>query len=132
MGEPFKQSAEQDTAKRRTGGLNRALEEEDKASEQNPLTPEAGNASVAGVEVSESGAVRERFENGWSLVSVVCLIVAVPCLLTGQFNAAFVVATLGVVSWFLNIRSRLKRAQPAPDDYFDDDESVYERDRDED
>jgi hypothetical protein len=38
--------------------------------------------------------------------------VAVPCLLTGQTNAAFVIATIGVVAWFLNVRSQLRRAHP--------------------
>lgn len=61
--------------------------------------------------------------SGWSLVSVVCLIVAVPCLLTGRINAAFAIATLGVTAWFLNVRSRLKPADTDSGSESDDNES---------
>lgn len=53
---------------------------------------------------------------GWSVASAVCLCVAVTCLLIGQLSAAFVVATLGGVFWFLNVRDELKRAHPEIDD----------------
>ena len=76
------------------------------------------------------GHAEGRMESWWGLASIVCLIVAVPCLLTGQLSAAFVVATLGVVAWFLNVRSQLKRAHPSafggPADETDPDEKEHD------
>ena|GEM_PF-1273053 len=51
----------------------------------------------------------------WTIVSILGLGVAAVLLLTGQFNAAFVAATLGAVAWFLGYRSRIKPADPQED-----------------
>ena len=44
----------------------------------------------------------------WSIVSILALGAAAVLLLKGEFNAAFVAATLGAVAWFLNYRSRIQ------------------------
>ncbi|HEV2799538.1 MAG TPA: hypothetical protein VGW12_03525 [Pyrinomonadaceae bacterium] len=44
----------------------------------------------------------------WSVVAGLCVVVAAVCLLMGRMDAAFVVATLGVVAWFWNERNRLR------------------------
>ncbi|HEX8458393.1 MAG TPA: hypothetical protein VF656_13920 [Pyrinomonadaceae bacterium] len=44
----------------------------------------------------------------WSVVAGACGLVAAVCLLAGRMDAAFVVATLGVVAWFWNERNRLR------------------------
>lgn len=39
----------------------------------------------------------------------VCIVLAAGLMLVGQFSAAFVVAVLGLVSWFLNHRAQVSR-----------------------
>ena len=56
----------------------------------------------------------------WTIVSILALGAAAVLLLTGQFNAAFVAATLGAVAWFLNYRSRINPPLPADDDAEED------------
>jgi len=49
-------------------------------------------------------------EQIWTIIAGVCLIVAAVFLLRDNMNAAFVVATLGVVAWFLRLRGPLRKA----------------------
>lgn len=51
----------------------------------------------------------------WIVASILALGAAAVLLLTGQYNAAFVAATLGAVAWFLNFRSRIKPASAQED-----------------
>ena len=44
----------------------------------------------------------------WSVLAGVCLLVAIVLAWRDQLNATFVVATLGVVAWFLDLRNRLR------------------------
>ncbi len=49
-----------------------------------------------------------RAENIWNMVAVVCLMAAVAVWWwRGQADAAFVLATLGVVAWFVSFRQSL-------------------------
>lgn len=58
-----------------------------------------------------------------------CLFIAVVVLLLGRMDAAFVVATLGVVAWFWNERNRLRPSGIEADEgYEDEDEEIEERD----
>lgn len=68
-------------------------------------------------------------EHLWGIVSVICLIVAAVFVWRWQLDAAFVVATLGVLSWFLDIRHRLRRAHIEGDTRTED-ASVAEQDED--
>lgn len=43
-----------------------------------------------------------------------CLIVAALCVISDYVDAAFVVATLGVVAWFVETRNRLRTADIEP------------------
>jgi len=43
----------------------------------------------------------------------VCIAIAAVCLLLGQFNAAFVAAVIGLVSWFLNYRAQVRQTLDA-------------------
>lgn len=45
----------------------------------------------------------------WLLAALLCLLGAVVCLWFALFDAAFVVAALGAVAWFLNVRAKLPR-----------------------
>ena len=47
-------------------------------------------------------------ERIWMAVSIVCLIVAAIFLLREFRQVAFVIATLGVLAWFLSYRVRLR------------------------
>ena len=42
-----------------------------------------------------------------------CIVVAAVFLFLGQFNAAFVVAVVGLVSWFLNYRAQVSQSLDA-------------------
>ena len=44
----------------------------------------------------------------WTIASIVCLIVAGLCLQRRNFDAAFVLAVLGVIAWFFNYRSKIR------------------------
>lgn len=47
-------------------------------------------------------------ERRWSVVAGWCLLAAAIMLWRRQLDAAFVLATLGVLAWFLDIRNRLR------------------------
>jgi hypothetical protein len=44
----------------------------------------------------------------WNTIIIVALLAAILCLLTGHTDATFVLATLGVVAWFFQLRNRLR------------------------
>ncbi len=45
----------------------------------------------------------------WLILSGVCIVAAAVLLFLGQMDAAFVVAVLGMMAWFLNYRAQLKQ-----------------------
>ena len=49
------------------------------------------------------------------IVSGICIVAAGFFLLRGDLNTAFVVATLGIVAWFLNYRIQMKAITTAAD-----------------
>lgn len=49
------------------------------------------------------------------ILAGVCIIVAAFFLLRREFNTAFVIAVLGLVSWFLNYRIQMKGIITAAD-----------------
>ena len=65
----------------------------------------------------------------WLIASAVCIIIAAVFLLRGEFNAAFVVAVLGLVSWFLNYRAQVSRSLEA-EDQGNDEEGIDNADED--
>lgn len=46
----------------------------------------------------------------WTIIAGACMIVAAGFLFQDNMNAAFVVATLGGVAWFLRLRGPLRKA----------------------
>ncbi|OLE51992.1 MAG: hypothetical protein AUG51_20010 [Acidobacteria bacterium 13_1_20CM_3_53_8] len=62
------------------------------------------------------------------VVAVIFLCAAGVCLLVGATDAAFVTATLGVLAWFLNLRSRLKKSIRTDDDHLTEDDVSGETD----
>lgn len=48
----------------------------------------------------------------WTIASILCLIVAAIFLLRENYDAAFVAAALGAVTWFLNYRSKIRGIIP--------------------
>ena len=48
-------------------------------------------------------------------MSGICIVAAAFFLLRGELNIAFVVATLGIVAWFLNYRIQMKAITTAAD-----------------
>ncbi len=64
----------------------------------------------------------------WLTAAGICIVIAAVFLLLGQFNAAFVVAVIGLVSWFLNYRAQVSQqlegqGQPPNDQEGDKDEN---------
>ena len=47
------------------------------------------------------------------ILAGVCIVVAACFLLRGDFDAAFVIAALGLVSWFLNYRTQVRESLAA-------------------
>jgi hypothetical protein len=45
----------------------------------------------------------------WSVAAALFMLAALVCLWLGQGRAAFALAALGVVAWFLNVRGQLQR-----------------------
>ena len=63
----------------------------------------------------------------------ICVVAAAFFLLRGELNAAFVVATLGIVAWFLNYRIQMKAITTAADlERRNDEEMTDGEDSDED
>jgi hypothetical protein len=44
----------------------------------------------------------------WSVVAGLCLLITIVLAWRNRLDATFVVATLGVVAWFLDLRNRLR------------------------
>ncbi|OLD28919.1 MAG: hypothetical protein AUJ04_00395 [Acidobacteria bacterium 13_1_40CM_3_55_6] len=65
-------------------------------------------------------------ERIWMILAALMLIAAAVLLWRGNLSAAFVIATLGAVAWFLNYRSQL-RANVA----IDREDDVVDEERDE-
>ena len=66
----------------------------------------------------------------WTIASIVCLIVAGLFLHRRNFDAAFILAVLGAVAWFLNYRSHI-RGTIIEDTETTDDERDASEDEDE-
>jgi hypothetical protein len=49
------------------------------------------------------------------ILSGLCILVAAFFLLRGELNTAFVIATFGIVAWFLNYRIQMKAIVDAAD-----------------
>ena len=64
----------------------------------------AGGAEEAG---REEAAGPPSVRQPWMLVSCALLLVSAFLLWRRQMEATFVVATLGVLAWFLNVRANL-------------------------
>jgi hypothetical protein len=65
-------------------------------------------------------------ERAWTIASILCLIVAAILLLREYQNAAFVVATLGAVAWFLSYRAKLRGTIVEPIEATDDEDDASE------
>jgi hypothetical protein len=51
----------------------------------------------------------------WIIIAGVCIIVAAFTGLSGRLDAAFVIATIGLVAWFLNYRAQMTDVIAAAD-----------------
>ena len=52
----------------------------------------------------------------WIIVSWLCMAAALVCLLRRNFDAAFILATIGAVAWFLNYRQQMKKITALADE----------------
>jgi uncharacterized protein involved in exopolysaccharide biosynthesis len=81
--------------------------------------------STPTTENTESLAARLSRQR-WSVAAGVCLFIAAVFLLLGRMDAAFVVATLGVVAWFWNERNRLRPQGIEDGERFQDEDEEIE------
>ncbi len=51
----------------------------------------------------------------WIIVACACIVAAVFMVFRGRLDAAFVIAALGVVAWFLNYRTQMTEVIAAAD-----------------
>jgi hypothetical protein len=58
----------------------------------------------------------------WVPITIICTLIAIILFIKVEFEAAFVVAALGAVAWFLNYRGQVKDrlADPFEDEIVDD------------
>jgi hypothetical protein len=52
-----------------------------------------------------------------------CILIAAVFIFRGEFNAAFVAAVIGLVSWFLNYRAQVSHSLTAEEMRQDDDQN---------
>ena len=68
-------------------------------------------------------------ERAWIIVSILCLLVAAILLLRDNQSAAFVVAAVGAVAWFLGYRVKLRATMiETPETTDDEDDASEEHD----
>ena len=51
----------------------------------------------------------------WMIIAGLCIAVAAVFMFRGDFPSAFVVATIGMIAWFLNYRGQVKAQLDAED-----------------
>ena len=51
----------------------------------------------------------------WIIVAGICIVVAVFMVIRGRLDAAFLIAAVGVVAWFLNYRAQMSEVVAAAD-----------------
>lgn len=69
----------------------------------------------------------------WLIGAAACLLAAAALLMWSHLDAAFVVATLGILAWFFDLRNRLRPPDIEADEKFadayqDGDEKFNDRD----
>jgi hypothetical protein len=57
----------------------------------------------------------------WMAIAVICLVAAAVALWRWQLNATFVLATIGMLAWFLRYRGDLKGTLPDKEEPQDED-----------
>ena len=65
----------------------------------------------------------------WLALAGCCIAVSATLMVLGRFDAAFVVAVIGMVAWFLNYRAQVTASLEA-DDATTDEENETERNED--
>ena len=66
----------------------------------------------------------------WTAIAGVCLLAAAIALWRQQLNSAFVIATIGLMAWFLRYRSDLKGSLAENGSRLKDDSEVESSDED--
>lgn len=62
-------------------------------------------------------------KNVWVPIAAVCMLAAMVLVIRVNFEAAFVVAAIGAVAWFLNYRQQVRTRLGG----FEDDDKSFER-----
>lgn len=51
----------------------------------------------------------------WLAIAGICIVGAAALMILGHFDAAFVIAAVGMIAWFLNYRVQVKQSLEADD-----------------
>ena len=62
--------------------------------------------------------------NLWNLAAIACLVAAAVCLFQNRVDALFVLATLGALAWFMNLRRNFQRANDSREAAMTDEEEA--------
>lgn len=88
----------------------------DDAPDESAMLPARDEQNARDEAPSAGHFAPRRFAHMWIVVAGLCLFAAAMCLLSGRISAAFVVAVLGVLAWFLNLRARLRDTIPVAEE----------------
>ena len=100
-----------DTRRRPAGGTDAQTEADEIEAEESAAPPPRASLSS---QVMDRVSGSPRLNRVWKMAPAACLVVAALCVAAGYVDAAFVVATLGVVAWFVETRNRLRAADIEP------------------
>ena len=97
------------------------------------VEPRALNASPAFAYIRPESPPPRLAQRRWLIGAAACLLAAAALLMWAHIDAAFVVATLGVLAWFFDLRNRLRPPdieadEKSADAYQDGDEKFNDRD----
>jgi hypothetical protein len=131
---PIKEDRADDARETRQGqpaAARRAVEHDAPDAAPDAASDDAPDAAHALRQATRPASFAARvYAVRWSVAAGACLLVAATLVVAGRMDAAFVVATLGVVAWFWNERNRLRPRGIERDKRGRDEEEEFE-DRDE-
>ncbi|MGI9107383.1 MAG: hypothetical protein ACR2G4_14175 [Pyrinomonadaceae bacterium] len=97
------------------------------------VEPRAPDASPSFAYSRSESPVPRLARRYWLIGAAACLLAAAALLMWSHLDAAFVVATLGILAWFFDLRNRLRPPDIEADEKFadayqDGDEKFNDRD----
>ena len=99
-----------------SAGRTRADERDRVVQRELENAPPAGDTARASAQMLPQSLPARLARRGWLIVAASCLLTAAMLLIREYIDAAFVVATIGVLAWFFDLRNRLRPPDIEADD----------------